>query len=474
MASNDSRQAAIRWYRKLRFGWLFNTSTFLGNLVIALLISSVFRRLGYGEAVDYVFFISVLAVGLWITEAIPPFAVGILIIALLLLGFGSDYIIQARAPVEIYLDTWTSNVVWLLLGGFFLAKGMQEAGLDRSLFAFTLRRFGQRPEDLLIGLMFVTALGSMVMSNTATTAMMISSILPLVHLLGRGSGFSVALLTGIPAAATVGGIGTIIGSTPNAIAIAALQDRGHSVTFLGWMMVGFPLALLLVYAFYRYLCRRLHLGDEPLDLGGLDTGAGAPADPFKRRAVLVTLVLTIGLWLTEPLHGIPVAATSAVPIVLLTLTQVIGAEQVRALPWETLMLVAGGLALGIALSEVGLARLLMDQVHALPVTVFGLVVLFGFLSVLVSNVMSNTAASAILVPLAAALPGLYGLAGPVVVALCCSCALMLPVSTPSNAVAFATGLLEQRQFRRGGIFYILIGPVLAIPVVLLWAWLYFR
>jgi solute carrier family 13 (sodium-dependent dicarboxylate transporter), member 2/3/5 len=473
MASNDSRQAAIRWYRKLRFGWLFNTSTFLGNLLIAMAVTWFFRQLGYGDAVDFVFLIMILAVGLWITEAIPPFAVGILIIALLLLGFGSDYIISARAPVEMYLDTWTSNVIWLLLGGFFLAQGMQEAGLDKALFAFAVRRFGHRPEALLRGLMFVTAIGSMVMSNTATTAMMISSILPLVHLLGRQSGFSVALLTGIPAAATVGGIGTIIGSTPNAIAIGALQERGQSVSFLGWMLVGLPVALFLVYVFYRYICRHYRIRTQTLDLSGLDLRHD-DADPVKRRAVGFTLLVTVGLWLTEPLHGIPVAATSAVPIVLLTLTRVIGAEQVRRLPWDTLMLVAGGLALGLALSEVGLTRILMDWVNSLPLGILGVTILFSLISVLLSNVMSNTAASAILVPLATSLPGLYGLAGPVIVAVSCSCALMLPVSTPSNAVAFATGLVEQRHFRRGGLFFVLAGPATAMLAVMLWAWLYFR
>ena len=127
MSANDSRQAALRWYKKLRLQWLFNTSTFIGNLVIALAITYFFRQLGYGDAVDYVFLIAILSIGLWITEAIPPFAVGIFIIIMLIFGFGTDYLFDESAPVEIYVGTWTSNVVWLLLGGFFLAQGMKEA-----------------------------------------------------------------------------------------------------------------------------------------------------------------------------------------------------------------------------------------------------------------------------------------------------------------------------------------------------------
>lgn len=471
MASNDSRNAAIRLYKKLNLGWLFNTSTFIGNLVIAAGLTYFFRQLGYGNAVDFVFLIAVLSIGLWITEAVPPFAVGIFIVCMMLFGFGTDFIIDETAPVELYVGTWTSNVIWLLLGGFFLAEGMKQAQLDRSLFFFTVNRFGKSPQRLLLGLMMVTALGSMIMSNTATTAMMISSITPLIYVMGAKTNYARALLTGIPAAATVGGIGTIIGSTPNAIAVGALAERGINITFVEWMMVGFPTGLILVYMFYRYLVKKMNIREATVD-ASLIPKSETPAEPFKRRAVIFTLFVTIGLWVTEPLHGIPVAATSAVPILLLTMTQVIGVDEVRSLPWDTLMLVAGGLALGIALVDVGLADIIMEKINSLPVAVFTVVFLFAFIGVLLSNVMSNTAASSILIPLAVTLPGAFGLAAPVIVAISCSCALFLPVSTPSNAVAYATGMIEQKEFRRGGIYFVIAGPLAACAAVALWVWLY--
>jgi solute carrier family 13 (sodium-dependent dicarboxylate transporter), member 2/3/5 len=471
MATSDSRYAAARLYKKLRLNWLFNTSTFIGNLVIALIITYFFRQLGYGDAVDFVFLIALLSIGLWVTEAVPPFAVGIFIISMMLLGFGTDYIISDSAPVNVYVETWTSNVIWLLLGGFFLAQGMKEAELDRYLFQLTIRRFGDKPERLLMGLMFVTAFASMIMSNTATTAMMISSILPLIYVLGSKSNYSKALLTGIPAAATIGGIGTIIGSTPNAIAVGALLEQGIKITFVEWMVVGFPTAIFLVYIFYRYLVKKLKVAEAVVDLSRIPSGDKA-VDPFKRRAVLVTLVLTVGLWLTEPLHGIPVAATSAVPILLLTMTQVLNAEQVRSLPWDTLMLVAGGLALGIALVDVGLADIVMQQINSLPLAVVVVAFLFSMLGVLLSNVMSNTAAASILIPLAVTLPAPFGVAVPVIVAISCSSALLLPVSTPPNAIAYATGLIDQKEFRRGGIFFIIAGPLAAFASVMAWVWLY--
>lgn len=472
MSESDSRFAALQRIGKKGLGWLFNTSTFTGNLVIAFFAVSVFRELGYGEDVDYVFFIAILAIGLWITEAIPPFAVGILIIALLMFGFGTNYVLEESQPVEIYLETWTSNVIWLLLGGFFLAEGMKVAKIDESLFRFTLKRFGKNPRTLLLGLMITTALGSMVMSNTATTAMMISSILPLIHAIGKQHIFAKTLLVCIPAAATVGGVGTIIGSTPNAIAVGALGEVGVRITFLDWMIFGLPAALILVYSFYRFMVRRVPKDLTTSDLKVEDLESAESPDKKNKRPVVFTLVVTIGLWLTEPIHGVPVAATSAVPIVLLTLTQVIKSKEVRSLPWDTLMLVAGGLALGLAIVEVGLSTIIMESIAQLDMHSALVAAVLAIVGISLSNVMSNTAASAILVPLGLTISGFFGLASPLIIAISCSCALLLPVSTPSNAISFATGLIEQKEFRKGGVFFLILGPVTAFGIVSLWAWLF--
>lgn len=267
-------------------------------------------------------------------------------------------------------------------------------------------------------------------------------------------------------------MGTIIGSTPNAIAVGALQERGITITFLDWMVVGLPTALFLIYLFWRYLVRRLKLKEVVLTFGDI-LQATLNGDKYKRYAVIFTLLLTVLLWLTEPLHGIPVAGTSVVPIVLLTLMQVITADQVRNLPWETLMLVAGGLGLGIALVDVGLAEIIMSKINSLPIAVLGIAVVFSFVAVLLSNVMSNTAAASILVPLGISLTAPLGTAVPIIIAISCSCALLLPVSTPSNAIAYATGMIEQKDFRIGGWFFILLGPVVSFVAVMFWVWAYF-
>lgn len=473
MAYSDSRLAAIRLFRKIRFGWVYTSSTFVGNFGMALLFTSFFKTLEYGVDANYVFFLTVLAIGLWVTEAIPPFAVGIFIIVGLVFGFGTDFIAtETKTPVEMYLGTWTSSVIWLLLGGFFLAEGMNVAGLDRSLFRFAVRKFGTKPDQLLLGLMLTTACGSMVMSNTATTAMMVSSVLPLVHLIGKNSPFSKALLVGIPAAATLGGMGTIIGSTPNAIAVGGLQEMGINLTFIEWMIFGVPMAVVSIYIFWRFLKRNLHLEELGIDLNEM-MGERSTQKKFDRNAVIFVLFVTVSMWITEPIHGIPIAATSAIPILLLTVLQVIKAEDVRRLPWDTLMLVAGGLSLGIAMVEVGLTDIIMSKIEALPIPIVGVALVFSLVAVLISNIMSNTAAASILVPLGLSLPGIWGMAVPLIVALSCSCALLLPVSTPSNAIAFSTGMVEQKSFRPGGLLMILIGPLMAFASVMLYSWIFF-
>lgn len=469
MFDNDSRLSALKKYGKKGFGWLFNTSTFTGNLIIALIAGYFFRSFGYEEDVNFVFTLVILSIGLWITEVIPPFAVGIFIIAILMFGFGTNYLIDTQKPVEIYLNTWTSNVVWLLLGGFFLAEGMNIAKIDKSLFLFTVNKFGKSPKRLLLGLMITTAIGSMVMSNTATTAMMISSTLPLIHLLGKDHPFAKSILIGIPAAASVGGIGTIIGSTPNAIAVGALQQIGYEITFVSWMLFGLPAALILVLSFYLFLSKSIPKKLTIKDLNIEELKQFKKVDKKTGYFVKFTLFITISLWLTEPLHGIPVAATSAVPIVLLTLTQVMKAENVRKLPWDTLMLVAGGLALGLAIVEVGLSTIVMDIIQDAPIASIWLTAIFALIAVLFSNIMSNTAASAILIPLCMTLPGNFSISAPLIVAISCSCALLLPVSTPSNAISYATGMIEQKTFRKGGIYFLIVGPIVGFSVIMIWS-----
>ena len=463
--SGDSRFLSLIHYSKRKVSARGKLFWFVLVLSLAALLTYLVAAQGLSPSQQYIFFLLITAIGLWLSEAIPPFAVGILIIGFLVFTQGSDLFIDKPVDVQKYVNTWSSPVIWLMLGGFFLAEAMKKTGLDLALFRLTVKASGKGAGQILLALMLTTTIASMLMSNTATAAMMLASIMPLIDRNGAKHPLSKALLLGIPAAASVGGMGTIIGSPPNAIAAGALQSMGVEIDFLTWMYFGVPVAIVLCIGFWFLLQKGLPDKEAEIDLDFVNEGLNFSKEEKQNRLIVLgVLVLTVLMWMTNPLHGIPVALISGIPIVLLTMSSVIWAKDVRSLPWDTLMLVAGGLALGLALVDSGLAAFIVDKLQ------FGdqlwiLLPLFGLASVVLSNIMSNTATTTILVPI-----GLLLVQGNIenmilmalTLALSASCALFLPVSTPPNAIAFSTGLVEQKDFRKGGIFFGLLGPISAI------------
>ncbi len=449
---------------------------FLSSILISLLLTYLLRDESMVPPQIYVLFLLFLSIGLWVTEAIPPFAVGIMIVGFLVFSLGQPSLEQYDIDVVKFVNTWSDSVIWLLLGGFFLAKGMERTGLDLSLFKVISRRFKDNPTILLLALMITTACFSMVMSNTATAAMMFASLMPLINRLGHQNGYSKCLLLGIPSAASIGGMGTIIGSPPNAIAVDMINKLllvDQSVDFFDWMILGFPVAIVLTILFWFLLLKKYKF-DDHIDLADLSdpTVEKKPRLQYivswdSQRIVLFVLSTTMLLWLTDSLHAIPMAAVSGIPIVALTMTNIIRAEDVRSLPWDTLMLVAGGLSLGLAIQETGLMDYFLNQLEDLTLPMWLLLGVFAVITVISSNIMSNTAAAAILIPSAILWNTSNPIVLPLIIGLCASCALFLPVSTPPNAIAYSTGMLNQREFRYGGVIIGILGPVLISIWVLL-------
>ena len=440
---------------------------FAASLVIALVLMVVTAGESFTYAQHCTLFLLYFAVLLWVTEAVAPFAVGLFIVGFLVFALGKEDGID----VNIYVNKWSDSVIILFLGGFFLAEGMKKTRLDYKLLQKLLPLFGRQSKYVLLGLMLATACISMLMSNTATTAMMIATAAPLYT--NAKDNFARALLLGIPAAASIGGIGTPVGSPPNAITMGALTEQGIHISFPGWMLVGMPIAIVLTLVFWRILVSTYRVGSEKLDTAFLYAEPDTPKEVSKLQEVLMIaiLVLTLVLWLAGKKFGIPVAVASGIPIAGLTLTGILTGKDVRALPWDTLMLVAGGLALGLAIEEHHLANYYVEKLQHIHVNFYLLVVLFALVTVGLSNFMSNTAATAILVPVALSSAALAGDANPLilplVIGLSASCALFLPVSTPPNAIAYSTGLLKQSEFRLGGVSVGLIGPALIILWTLL-------
>ncbi|NNI01916.1 SLC13 family permease [Pasteurella multocida] len=445
---------------------------FCVSILFALLMTILLSDASFTKVQNYVLFLLFFAISLWVTEAIPPFSVSILIVGFLVFVMGKS---EAYDAIQ-YLQTWSDSVIWLFLGGFFLAEAMKKTKLDLLLLKAVLPKFGNNPVYVLWGLMLVTAIMSMLMSNTATTAMMIATISPLFTRLNESSNLSKALLLGIPAAASVGGMGTIIGSAPNAISVGALEKLGHPISFLEWMMVGTPLALILLFIFWRVLVKKYEINKtESLDFSFLQETPAIHSNRVEflhKIIVLVILAVTLFCWLMSKWIGIPVAAASGIPIVGLTITGVLSEKDIRQLPWDTLMLVAGGLALGLAIEEQRIAAHFVEQISHIQVSFIMLLSLFGFITVILSNFMSNTAATTILIPMGVSLLAMVGgndihpMILPLVIGLSASCALFLPVSTPPNAIAFSTGLIKQSEFRLGGVIIGFLGPILSMLWIL--------
>ena len=468
----DSRRAASRI---LHPGKRFALRRALLFIAVTLAAIAIWKTLTLNLPPEQraVLLLFLVAVGLWITEAVHAFAVCLLIMGYLVFALGTPLIMPEPWDVAPYLNTWSSPVIWLMLGGFFMAEGLSRTGLDRQLFALAIKPAGSRPDRVLLAIMLTSAVASMFISNTSTAVLMVGAVLPLVRQMGGKEPLSKALLIAIPVAASVGGMGTIIGSAPNAIAAGVAAEAGRSINFLEWMAVGVPVALTLVVTAWYFLVRRYptKLAHVELDLSSLDE----PKLPEKRDRTIVTVIsiTTVALWMTTPFHGIHIVAISLIPIVGLTMTQVMGAAHVRRLPWDTLMLVAGGLSLGSAVVDSGLAENFASQLGFLTGLNMDVVVFAGLalITIMLSNVMSNTATVSIVLPVAVALLPGRELEMCLILGLSASCALLLPVSTPPNAIAYSTGELQTSDLRPGGVLIGLLGPALIITWVLLIGWL---
>ncbi len=446
-----------------------NTALFLLSLGIALCLTFFIREPAFTDSQNYVLFLLFFAMGLWITEAIPPFAVGLFIIAFLVFALGNPKFNSAPENIAKYVNTFSSSTIWLMLGGFFLAEAMTKTKLDADLFKFTLRISGNTPRRILLGLMITTMFASLLMSNTACTAMVIAAVMPLLANLGKGKPLTRALLVGVPLAASTGGLGTIIATPPNLIAAGMLENSGIAIDFVTWMYYGMPLAIVLTAISWLLLTVVFLKDNNPVSLDFLKDDKAETVKDFKRQRVITGIIVaaTLLLWMTSELHSISVAAVSAIPIVFLTMTRILTGNDVRKLSWDTLLLVAGGLALGIALQETGLLSHYAKLIAAMPLSPLAFIFIFAYVSMIASNVMSHTAASTVLIPLGMAILSDSKLEIALIVGLASSTALMLPVSTPPNAIAYATGLLDQKDLRISGIVIGLLGPALIILWVML-------
>lgn len=422
---------------------------------------------GLSPAAHRALFILLLAVLLWVTEVVPAFAVGILVIALniALLGRPDGVFARTDTDWEQFVRVLGHPLIWLFFGGFVLAAGMEKCGLDRRLAVGLLSRVGSGYRSVLLATMLATFVLSMFMSNTATTAMMLAIMTPLLRELDGDTRAAKGLLLGITSAANLGGLGSLIGTPPNAIAVAALAklEPRQDVSFLDWMILGCPPALVSLFLVWFILLALFPSTSVSIALPSDDAHRERSTAPrWQFVVVVLCLVGTIGLWLTSQWHAIPTAAVSFLPIVLLTSTGILSAQDVRGLNYDVLFLMAGGLALGQMVTGTGLSEWIIAYLPVSSLGPLGLVALMTTMTVVMSNFMSNTAAANILIPLGVSMAtGTEALIA-LGVAFGASSAMCLPVATPPNAMVFATGRLQTADLLKVGLVVGVITPVLGI------------
>lgn len=372
--------------------------------------------------------------------------------------------------------TFADPIIILFLGGFFLADAATKFRLDINLARVLLKPFGTNPKYVLLGLMSVTALFSMFMSNTATAAMMLALLTPVLALFKPEDRGRAAFALCIPIGANVGGIGTPIGTPPNAIALKFMQENGWNVTFGDWMMFGVPFVVIMLLIGWFLLLKMFPIDQKSLDLAKEMKGKFLTTP--KAWVVYITFIVTILLWvIPKQYHGLDANSVAIVPIAVFSVTGVITKKDLKSMSWDVLWLVAGGFALGVALGETKLASDLISSIPFAEWNSMALIVGASLICLFMATFMSHTATAALLMPIMASVaagmvaggsmdaPGAIGLL--VTIAFASSLGMALPISTPPNAMAYATGHVEQKGMAISGTILCLIGLAFSIGLMAL-------
>lgn len=409
--------------------------------------------------------IFMLAALFWILEPIPIFATSILIITLelLLISDNSLAFLRSGYPLELQgtllsyksiMATLASPIIILFLGGFFLAMAASKYQLDRNLARVLLKPFGNNPKKVLLGLMIITAVFSMFMSNTATTAMMLAILAPVLVAFDADDPGRVAFLLGVPFAANIGGIGTPIGTPPNAVAMKYLNGD-MAISFGSWMAFALPYVIIML-AFAWFLLLFLYKPKKTsMELDIKNRFMRSP----KAMIVYGTFGLTVLLWIFSDLHGINAYVVAMIPIAVFLVSGILTAEDIKKLSWDVLWLIAGGIALGSAMETSGLSAKVVQSIPFENFNPLVMVLLATMLALGMATFMSHTATANLILPVMAALGTNMGslqlLGGSkmliIAVTFSCSIAMALPISTPPNAMAYASGHIKNSQMLRSGL-----------------------
>ena len=422
----------------------------------------------------------VFAALMWIFEIIPNWTTSLLVIVIALLtvsdkglGFFCDPKFGQLVGFKSIMSAFADPVVMLFLGGFVLAIVAEKYGLDVTMGRALLGLFGTKPKWVLLGFLVVISIFSMFMSNTATAAMMLAFLAPVLATLPSDDKGKIGLALSIPVAANIGGIGTPIGTPPNATDVKFLAESGAEVPFVTWMLHMIPYVAIMIFVAWILLQFFFPFKTDKLVL---EIPANKKPKSWKTTVVWITFIGTILLWMTESVTKINSNIVALIPLGVLTACGIFTKEDIKEINWSVLWLVAGGFALGTCLQGTGLAKVLINAIPFGSMSVVLVLVIAGLVCYFLSNFISNSATAALLIPILIVVA--EGMADPeaannaqflamggkqamiVFIAACASIAMLFPISTPPNAIAASTGLVETKDMAKVGVIIGVVGFVL--------------
>lgn len=432
----------------------------------------------------------VFAAMMWIFESIPSWTTSVLIIVIALLTLsnkGLGFLMvdangEALEGVMKYtklMSAFADPVVMLFLGGFTLAIMAQKYGLDLTLARILLKPFGTNPKMVLLGFLVVIAVFSMFMSNTATAAMMLAFLAPILATFPDDDKGKIGLALSIPVAANIGGIGTTIGTPPNGTAVSNLETAfGTTISFGQWAIHMIPFVFIMIFIAWVVLQIMFPFKGKKLEV---NIPKNEKPHTWRTTLVWITFGVTILLWMFESLHHISSNVIALIPLAVFVCTGTFTKEDIKQIDWSVLWLVAGGFALGYAMLDIdkggtGLGAALVNSIPFGSMSIILVFVVAGLVCYLLSNFISNSATAALLVPILCAVstgltsnPTFAAFGGTnamvIFVATCASLAMLMPISTPPNAIAFSTGLIKTKDMLKVG------GVIGAIGLVFAFFWL---
>ncbi|MEW6748228.1 MAG: DASS family sodium-coupled anion symporter [Candidatus Micrarchaeota archaeon] len=397
----------------------------------------------------------------WFTEALPLHVTAL---------FGTFLLIVSGAlSAEEAFSGYFNPTIALFFGGLVLALAMQDHGVDMKIASLFMGLFGGAPDRFILGMMVATAFLSLWISNTATAAIMIPVALFTVPASEKaGPAYRKAAVIAVAFSATIGGMGTLVGTPPNAIAAAELAAEGLEVTFVDWALHGMPIVALLIPCSWLVI---MHLHRPDIKKVVFKSAKGGWTG--KQAATLAIGAFTVLLWMTSSIHRIPDGASSILAVVLLYASNLVKKDGISRIDWGVLMLLGGSIALGSAIGSSGLSDIvggmLSDAITGQSGSMVYLAVL-AFGSAITAG-MSNTSTAALIVPIVASLQDLsVGMEELVILAgLASSLNFISPAGTPPTAMAFYQGRLSVWDLVKVGIPITLIGlAISALVATFLW------